>query len=558
MNIFNKNVHPKNAYGVIVGIGKYKDKDIPTLKYAKEDAQAIYDILTDSKYGNFPKENVKLLLDEEATLAEIKSAMGTFLARNAGEDDMVCIYFAGHGSPEIDPTGKADDKLEKFIVPYDAKKDDLFGYGLSMDVIEEIFHRITSKRVVFFLDCCYSGEAGGRTFSRPSVRNIAISEKFIEQLSGEGRIIITASKPDELSLETDEHKHGIFTYYLAKGLKGKADLNGNGFVTVDELYNYVYKQVEEKARPLGGKQHPLRKGMIIGEIPLTVNRGRVEEIKQAERKKKNLKGLSDWYHDGKLGDELYELACRLVETKVEEMSEDDKKVLKSLNALLSDKISISTFLRDVEIIKEPKVEEERIKKEEERKKQIFELSSQAQKLFEEKRFAKAIEKWREVLELEPKNSEAFAGIKEAERILEEIEQKKRKRKIAELNKSAQQLYEAEKYIEAIDEWSKVLDFDPENQTAKEGIKRAEEKLKEKITRLSLQAQKLFEEGRYTEAIAKWQDVLKLEPENSEAITGIEVVKRILKKIDELNTSAQLFYDEGKYHEAIGKWKEVLN
>ena len=208
----------------------------------------------------------------EPTLSEIRSAMGTFLAREAGKDDMVCIYFAGHGSPEIDPTGKADDKLEKFIVPYDAKKDDLFGYGLSMDTIREILdERIKSKRAVFFIDSCYSGEAGGRTFSRPDVaaRNITISEKFLEQLSGEGRIIITASKPDELSLETDELRHGIFTYYLAEGLRGKADLNKDGVVTVDELYSYVYEKVTKEARKRGGNQHPLRKGTIVGEISLT-------------------------------------------------------------------------------------------------------------------------------------------------------------------------------------------------------------------------------------------------------------------------------------------------
>ena len=259
------------AYGVVIGIGKYKDESIPALRYAREDAREIYNILTDPKYGDIPKENVKLLLDEQATIGEIRSAMGTYLARNAAEDDMVCVYFAGHGSPELDPTGKADDNMKKFIVPYDAKKDDLFGYGLSMDDIGEIFDRIKSKRVVFFIDSCYSGAAGGRSISRSDIvaKNITISEKFLEQLSGEGRIIITASKPDELSLETDELKHGIFTYYLAEGLKGKADLNEDGVVTVEELYRYMYKQVEEKARQLGGTQHPVKKGTIVGEIPLT-------------------------------------------------------------------------------------------------------------------------------------------------------------------------------------------------------------------------------------------------------------------------------------------------
>ena len=330
---------PENAYGVVIGIGKYKDKDIPTLKYAKEDALEIYNILTDPKYGNFPKENVRLLLDEQATLTEIKSAMGTFLAREAGKDDMVCIYFAGHGSPEIDPTGKADDKLEKFIVPYDAKKDDLFGYGLSMDTVSKILdERIESKRAVFFIDSCYSGEAGGRTFSRPDVvaRNITVSETFLDQLSGEGRVIITASKPDELSLETDELKHGIFTYYLTEGLKGKADLNKDGVVTVDELYNYVYEQVTKKARQLGGKQHPLKKGTMVGEIPLT----RCETEEMMRIKELNL-NASKLFEENKYEEALVSWSEVLkIDEKNEEAldgSEESKTIVEEAEVILKEK-----------------------------------------------------------------------------------------------------------------------------------------------------------------------------------------------------------------------------
>ncbi len=349
---------PRNAYGVIIGIGKYKDSSIPALKYTTNDAREIYNILIDPQYGNFPRENIKLLLDEQATLTEIKSAMGTYLARKAGKDDTVFIYFAGHGSPEIDPTGKADDRLEKFIVPYDAKKDDLFGYGLSMDEIRKIYERIESKKVVFFIDSCYSGEAGGRTFSRPDVtaRNVTISDKFLEDLSGEGRIIITACKPDELSLETNELEHGIFTYYLAEGLKGKADLNKDGVVTADELYSYVYEQVTKKARLLGASQHPLKKGTIIGEIPLT----RYET--EIMRKIKDLHSIAvelvkeGKYEDGikkyegELSPAQYELSRRLLKSRSEDLSQNDKKVVKLLYDLLLDQITILTFREDVENI----------------------------------------------------------------------------------------------------------------------------------------------------------------------------------------------------------------
>ncbi|MEA3282766.1 MAG: caspase family protein [Euryarchaeota archaeon] len=329
----------ETAYGVVIGIAKYEDDDIPALKYAKEDALEIYNILTDPNYGNFPKENVMLLLDEQATLTEIKSAMGTFLARAAGKEDMVCIYFAGHGSPEIDPTGKADDNLEKFIVPYDAKKDDLFSSGLSMDAVSKILdERIESKRAVFFIDSCYSGKAGGRTFSRPDVvaRNITVSETFLDQLSGEGRVIITASKPEELSFETDELKHGIFTYYLAEGLKGKADTNKDGFVTVDELYSYVSKQVTREARLLGVGQHPVKKGMVVGEISLT--RCETKEMALAN-------GLNSEAHklfkEGKYGDarEMWNEVLKIDSTNTEALAgiEESKKMIEEMEAIIREK-----------------------------------------------------------------------------------------------------------------------------------------------------------------------------------------------------------------------------
>ncbi len=150
-----------------------------------------------------------------------------------------------------------------------------------------------------------------------------------------------------------------------------------------------------------------------------------------------------------------------------------------------------------------------------------------------------------------------------------------------LNISAQELYDEGKYSKAIDKWKEVLDLDPQNKTAIEGInnswlrieelrekerrerekaeeikKRNEEK-KKRIIELSSDAQGLFEKKRYEEAIAKWQEVLKLDAENSEAIEGIEEAEK-RKKINELNSSAKELYDEEKYREAINKWIEVLN
>src|SRR3972149_518300 len=76
-----------------------------------------------------------------------------------------------------------------------------------------------------------------------------------------------APRPAEGSLELDELGHGIFSYYLVRGLQGAADLNRDGIVTLQELYEYVEQQVSRKARAAGGKQNPGMKGGLGGSPP---------------------------------------------------------------------------------------------------------------------------------------------------------------------------------------------------------------------------------------------------------------------------------------------------
>jgi uncharacterized caspase-like protein len=119
------------------------------------------------------------------------------------------------------------------------------------------------------LDTCYSGTVGGRTFTRQQTRSANLSDQFLERLTrSRGRVVITASGPNEVALELPALGHGIFTYYLLEGLSGKADRNGDGIVTVSELYEYVEDQVDRRARAAGGRQRPMMKGEIEGTLPL--------------------------------------------------------------------------------------------------------------------------------------------------------------------------------------------------------------------------------------------------------------------------------------------------
>ena len=260
-----------NRWAVVIGVGQYDHSSIPPLRYATRDAEAIYRFLTTK--GGYAKDNVVLLTDtteQKPTLQNIRRALGDFLYRKAGRDDMVLIYYAGHGAPEVDATGTEGDGITKYLIPRNADPESLYSSALPMDEIQRIFSRIQSERVVLLLDTCYSGTAGGRTFARQQMRSGNLNDQFLERLTrSKGRVIIAAAGPNEVALETSELGHGVFTYYVLQGLAGEADRDTDGVVTVSELYDYVEQQVDRKARAAGGRQRPLMKGEIEGTLPLS-------------------------------------------------------------------------------------------------------------------------------------------------------------------------------------------------------------------------------------------------------------------------------------------------
>lgn len=79
-------------FALIIGINKYDN--LNNLEYAVNDARSIYDILID-KLG-YKKENIKLILDDDATKTNIMNAYYE-ISKEACNDDSVLIFYAGHG-----------------------------------------------------------------------------------------------------------------------------------------------------------------------------------------------------------------------------------------------------------------------------------------------------------------------------------------------------------------------------------------------------------------------------------------------------------------------------
>jgi uncharacterized caspase-like protein len=168
----------KKVWAVVVGINAYQN--LHPLRFAVNDARAFYDHLVRSL--GIPEENVTLLLDEEADLVTLRSVLGTRLKNWAGEDDMVILYFAGHGATERDVMSPDGDGLEKYLLPCGADLEDLYASALPMREIRHVFNRIRSERLVFIVDACYSGASGGRTVSLAGLR-ANLSDAFMERIA---------------------------------------------------------------------------------------------------------------------------------------------------------------------------------------------------------------------------------------------------------------------------------------------------------------------------------------------------------------------------------------
>ncbi len=225
---------------LIVGISKYADPSI-NLRYAHRDARSLYELLTSEELGPaaFEREDVTLLLDEEATVANIHSGLRDFLQR-ADENDFVLFFFAGHGAPDV---RRIEDL---YLVAHDTDPDRIAGTGLLMRHVREAISEIRARHVLVLTDACHSagmGSSDGRSIARVN----RIHEAFLSRMfhTSDSLAILSASEAAQLAHEDARLNHGVFTHFLLEGLRGEADKDGDKIVSLGEIMEYVRDRVKE-------------------------------------------------------------------------------------------------------------------------------------------------------------------------------------------------------------------------------------------------------------------------------------------------------------------------
>lgn len=211
-------------YLLSIGLSSYREQPIGARKYAALDAEMVATYF--QSLGGLPKHNVRLLQDWSALRPDIEEALLDWLPSKITQDSLVTVYFAGQAV--VSPTG------DTFLIPYDGSLGSPTRLYPFKD-LEAALERLKARQVLFIFDG--SVLKNGAKVAAPKWTGLTGKVLHLVGTTGFGK-----------SLESDTLRHGLFTYYLLRGLRGEADLNRNGEVTIGEVTDFVNRKVPAAAR----------------------------------------------------------------------------------------------------------------------------------------------------------------------------------------------------------------------------------------------------------------------------------------------------------------------
>lgn len=245
----------QNAIAIVIGAEEYQDKTIAPAPYAARDAEVMAEYFKKS----LSIKDVRVYTNGQATRSELKRLFDPQRGSLAytvvpGQTDLY-VYYSGHGVPMTMPDGSKD----VFLIPYDVGKDWISEDGYSLNKLYRELASLNAKSVTVILDACFSGSSRtSEVYESQSIANqkfVIVDETEMEQpwLNNPSFRVFTSSRGDQTSQANDRTRSGRFTYYLAVGLQGDADKDGNGKIMMSELVEFVTSNVDKET---SGQQTP--------------------------------------------------------------------------------------------------------------------------------------------------------------------------------------------------------------------------------------------------------------------------------------------------------------
>ena len=243
----------ENAIAVVLGIEKYRN--VGNVSFASRDASIVREYF--NKTLGIPINNIYFKLNGEVTKGEMEKIFGGWLQNRVDENTSVYVYYAGHGAPSSDQ--------DAYLIPNDGDPNYAEVTGYSLNKMYDQLGKLPTNNITVFLDACFSGQDREQKLLIKDARGLGIKTKtsaIPEKLN-----VFSASSNDQVSSGWPDKKHGLFTYYMLKGIQGSADNNNDKQVSYEELSDYIKINVEKQAGFLDRKQNPQsqivnRKGKI--------------------------------------------------------------------------------------------------------------------------------------------------------------------------------------------------------------------------------------------------------------------------------------------------------
>lgn len=248
-----------SIFGIFIGIENFPNSGggIKSLFHANQDAEGMYKFFFKRNQCKKRKDELCLLVDEDfrkilkddsvlvATRVNILRKLTQYL-KGAKANDLLLLYISTHGIIDFD---------DYFFIPSDGEIDNVLGTGISSTTLIQALGKAsgTGVKVLMIIDTCHAGAVG---FD-------------ISKYKGEFSCLLSCS-PVEYSYEYFHIEHGFFTNYLIKGLEGEASEN-NEVITLIDLYDYVYKNVQREAKKQKKYQNPLLIGTLNYNTVLIAN-----------------------------------------------------------------------------------------------------------------------------------------------------------------------------------------------------------------------------------------------------------------------------------------------
>ena len=234
-----------NALALIIGVADYENTPAKAV-FADADAMMFRDYASE-KLG-IPDSRIKTMVNDSAGERELLLSVKSWLSRSVKQNQSdVYIFFAGHGLA-------SDDGSKMYLLPYDGAPELLDDTAILRDRLFSDVAAANPRSVTVFLDTCYSGTTRGTDMLIAS-RPIAI--RALEQSIPDNFTVMTAAAGDQTAKPLEEAKHGMFSYFLMKGMEGEADANNDNEITAGELHSYVQTNVIQQS---SGSQTPELQG----------------------------------------------------------------------------------------------------------------------------------------------------------------------------------------------------------------------------------------------------------------------------------------------------------